>query len=109
MLTRDLIVHCMAWRTGDQWVAMCLDFDLAAQGDTYLEARERLAAQIHGYVRDALVGDDQDQAAYFLTRRRAPLRYWLKFYWLGLLAALRGRARKASSEQYTTHLPLQPA
>ena len=72
------------------WVALCLDFDLAAQGETFEEARNHLDGMITEYVADALTGPDRDHAASLLNRR-APWRYWLHYYLLGLAQWVRGR------------------
>jgi predicted RNase H-like HicB family nuclease len=70
------------------WVATCLDFDLAAQGETFEDARCRLDAMINEYVEDALTGEDRDHAQSLLNRR-APLRYWLRYYWFALVRSIR--------------------
>jgi 1,4-dihydroxy-2-naphthoyl-CoA synthase len=44
MNTNDLILHCFADKSGDQWQAFCLDLTLAAQGDTFEDARAKLDA-----------------------------------------------------------------
>ena len=71
------------------WVAVCLDFCLAAQADTADEAVQKLKAQIHEYVYDALVGEDKAHGRYFLYERRAPLSEWLYYYFLRGLSAMR--------------------
>jgi hypothetical protein len=44
---RDLTLRCYAEREAPElWVAICLDFDLAAQGETFEDARARLEAQM---------------------------------------------------------------
>lgn len=72
-------VRGYAERQCDQWVAVCLDFTLAAQADTLEEVRSKLDAQIEDYLYDALQGDARAHA-YQLLQRRAPLYFWLK-YW----------------------------
>jgi len=86
MKPNELILHCYAIKDGSQWVALCLDFDLAAQGDTFIEARQSLDEQIRSYLEDALIGDDRQHAPALLSRK-APLSEWIK-YWL-LLAKVR--------------------
>jgi hypothetical protein len=72
------------------WVALCLDFDLAAQGETFADARARLDAMINDYVEDALTGEDRAHARSLLNRR-APWRYWLRYYWFALVQKVRIR------------------
>jgi predicted RNase H-like HicB family nuclease len=61
------------------WVAVCVDLNLAAQGETYREVRRKLNEQIDSYVFDALAGDDRPYAEQLLSRR-APLKFFLKYY-----------------------------
>lgn len=79
MQPNDLLLHCYFERDDGVWLAFCLDFTLVAQADTFDEAQRKLEAQIREYVMDATVGEDRKHAAYLL-RRRAPLKYWAKFW-----------------------------
>jgi len=63
----------------DLWVAVCIDLCLAAQGQSYLEARAKLEDQIADYVFDALKGQDQAHASRLLNRK-APLRQRFKYH-----------------------------
>lgn len=84
-------IRCYAERQAPGlWIALCLDFDLAAQGETFQEARSRLDAMIDEYVEDALTGEDRDHAQALLNRR-APRRYWLRYYWFDLVRRVRHR------------------
>ncbi len=74
-----LLLRCYARAVEGQWQAFCLDFDLAAQADTYEEARAKLASMISAYLYDALRGGDRDHAEQLL-HRRAPWTIWLRFY-----------------------------
>ncbi len=105
----QLFIRCLAEDKNGYWQAVCLDFDLMAQGDSFAEVREKLDAMVNEYVFDALEGEDRDQAAYFLTRR-APWRYWAKFYWyqwLRQLRATRGPGRR--HRPFLDLLPLVPS
>jgi hypothetical protein len=84
MRSRDLLVRCLARQEGNVWVAICLDFDLAAQGVSCNEAIKKLEGQIRDYLHDAVVGSDV-AAAPWLLRRRAPLPYWFAWYKAKLL------------------------
>ena len=79
MRPTDLILHCYFEKDGDQWLAFCLDFSLVAQAETLEEAHHKLEEQMVSYVTDATTGEDRAYGSQLLTRR-APLRYWLKFY-----------------------------
>lgn len=104
MNPKQLIMRCFAEQYGDLWVAVCLDFTLAAQGESFEEVKLKLEVMIADYVRDALVGDDKDHARYFLTRR-APLNFWLKYYWIKLKVLLCHQTNTLFDEI----MPLKPA
>ncbi|MCP5019795.1 MAG: DUF1902 domain-containing protein [Ketobacter sp.] len=83
MKSKDRVLRCYAVQDNGAWVAACLDFSLAAQGDSFPEAKEKLEAMIQGYVEDAIVGEDREYADYFL-KRKAPLSEWLRYYYYKL-------------------------
>lgn len=87
MNTKQLIVKCYAEQEGGCWVAVCLDFNLASQGDTFEEVKSKLEAMIADYVHDALAGEDKPYAAQLLSRR-APPSSWLKYYFIKLKIAV---------------------
>jgi len=96
----------MAWREGDQWIAVCLEFNLAAQDDSFDEVKARLNSQIRSYLLEALVGEDSEHAGY-LIHRRAPLHYWLTYYLIALQKLLRLHIRGA--REYSNPVPMAPA
>lgn len=106
---RDLTLRCYAEREApDLWVAICLDFDLAAQGETFEDARARLDAMIDDYVIDAWEGEDRPYAD-ALLHRRAPLRYWVKFWWFTAWRWLNHAHRDGKHRPFDGHLPLKLA
>jgi predicted RNase H-like HicB family nuclease len=82
-----MIIRCYAEKDGNLWVAVCIDFGLAAQGESYELAREKLHGQIGEYVYDALVGEDKAHAGALLSRR-APLSQVVRFYFMWRLSQL---------------------
>jgi hypothetical protein len=106
MNTRDLMIRCLAVREKDQWVGICLPFDLAAQADSFPEMRAKLEDQIRHYVEDALVGPDRANAGQLLSRR-APVKYWAKYYWIAALEHIRTKAE--NFRRFKTPVPLKPA
>lgn len=90
MRPADLTLRCYAEQEAPRlWVAVCIDFSLAAQGESYREARRRLESQIDAYLYDALAGEDRAFAPQLLSRK-APLKQILKYHliqwrWHGLL------------------------
>lgn len=106
MQAKSLVLRCYAVEEGGIWSAMCIDLCLAAQGDTYEEARRKLHAQIGEYVYDALCGDDREFADQLLTRK-SPLSMRLYYYvvrFAGGLLAWRHKVARLFSET----LPMQP-
>lgn len=75
----NLILHCYAEQKDNQWSAFCLELTLAAQGDTFEEAKKKLSSMIRTYIYDATVGQDKEYADQLLSRR-APFFEWIKFY-----------------------------
>ena len=81
MNPKELIVKCYAEQDGDCWVAVCLNFNLASQGDSFEEAKSKLEEQIAFYVDEAL--QDKDYGSQLLNRR-APVSSWLTYYFIWL-------------------------
>lgn len=99
-------------RVDGQWVVVCLDFCLAAQADTFEEARKHLDVQIRTYLREALAGQDREHAGYLLSRR-APLGMWMKYYrakaQLRVARLLGNSGRKNGKRPFLETIPLIPA
>lgn len=108
MKPTQLILRCYAERVGDQWQAFCLDFCLAAQGDTFQEVREKLEAMIAEYVYDALSGEDKEYAEQLLARR-APLYDWLKYYWYSALVKTGAFHEEVRRRLFNSLIPLEPS
>ena len=76
---KPFYVRCYVKKTGEQWVAVCVDLCLAAQSDTFNGARRELESQVRDYVLEALTVDVKH--ADVLLSRRAPLsnriEYWI--------------------------------
>lgn len=90
MRPKTLELCCFAEYADNQWSAMCLDFCLAAQADTAEEAIAKLDSQIKDYLKDVLEGEDSVYGRDLLNRR-APLKYWLKYYYIALLCKLQSK------------------
>lgn len=97
---KDLLLRCMSLRRDGYWVAMCIDLDLAVQADTAAQARKLLTEQIRSYMADA-VGTDAEHADTLLSRK-APLRYFVLFYWMLFVHASK------RYKSYRSALPLVP-
>jgi predicted RNase H-like HicB family nuclease len=79
MKPSELLLHVYGERKDGQWTLMCLDFTLAVQADSLAEAEQLLKEQIEMYVREATIGQDTEHAG-VLLKRKAPFKYWLKYY-----------------------------
>ena len=84
MENRDLFLKIYGERIDGQWSLICLNYSLAAQAPTLAEAKATLKSQIKEYLYDAQAGDDKE-FAYALLNRRAPLKYWAKWWMCYLL------------------------
>lgn len=102
MKPNELILRCYAERKDDQWQAFCLDLCLAAQADTFEEAQLKLSMMIRDYIEEALVGEDKAYADQLLSRK-APLFFWIKYFWLRFRIFHREVARL-----FTLPVPLAP-
>lgn len=73
----------MAWKEHGLWVAVCLDFSLAAQGNTLQDAKDGLHGQVLAYVNEAMTVDAEH--ARELLLRRAPLVDRLRYaFWMAV-------------------------
>ena len=81
MKTNQLIVRCYAKEEEGAWVAVCLDFALATQGNSFKEVKKKLEDQLYSYVSEAL--QDKEYGVSLLTRR-APISLWLEYYYIKL-------------------------
>lgn len=105
MKTIDLVLHCYAERQDNQWQAFCLDLCLAAQADSFEDAKLRLDSMIREYVYDAVVGEDREHVEQLLLHRSAPLRYWVKYYFYRTLSAF-GAIHNEFRQLFREPLPL---
>ena len=104
---RDLILRCYAEHKNGQWQAFCLDLCLAAQADTFDEAKRKLSGMISDYLEEALVGEDKPYADQLLSRK-APLYSRLRYFLLRL-QDIPGNARTDLHRLFVLPLPLTPA
>ncbi|PPK76687.1 uncharacterized protein DUF1902 [Methylobacter tundripaludum] len=104
MNPKQLIIKCYAECEGGVWVALCLDFNLAAQGDSFEDAKAKLEAMIKEYVYDALEGEDKIYASQLLSRR-APFSAWFKYY----VMKIKNNIFHSSNHIFDETMPLRPA
>lgn len=77
--------RCYAEKNGNRWQAVCIDYCLAAQSDTYSEVKQKLQGMVNEYLHDALVGKDRGHAHYLL-QRKAPLKFRIKYHLYKIMA-----------------------
>ena len=95
------MVRCYSEGDGDRWEAVCLDFDLAVQGQSFEEVYRDLLKAIAEYVEYVSTLPQPDRAR--LLNRQAPLTMRLRFLWYALVMSIGGRqnggeARKQRGE-----------
>lgn len=101
MKTRQLTIKCFAKQTEGVWVAVCLDFYLAAQGESMEEVKNKLEEQIYNYVEEALLDKQYGDQ---LLNRRAPLSSWLEYYYIRATQRLFHRATSVFIEMMPLRL-----
>ena len=82
-----MLTRCFARRHGNRWEAVCLDFDLAVQGDSFDDVYHSLDTAVGEYVKYVATIEDSAERQAFLTRR-VPLALRLKFTLSLILASL---------------------
>jgi hypothetical protein len=91
----DRKLYCVARGHGNEWEALCLDFDLAVQGRSFEDVKNALHGAIVDYVKDvcALPPADRDR----LLARSAPWHVWILWKWRIAQSAIRGWNRDDDS------------
>jgi hypothetical protein len=86
---------CIARGKGEQWEALCLDLDIAVQGQSFDEVRNLLREAVSTYVQDALA--EAEPARSTLLGRQVP--FFVRFLWAFRFfrAALFGRKSNGDS------------
>ncbi len=77
----------LAIKKGKLYVGICLNFNLAAQSNNINDLRKKLDSQVKSYIYDATQGEDSEHREYLLSRR-APIKYWVMYYFAKLLNKL---------------------
>jgi hypothetical protein len=106
MRLTELLVRCYAIKRGGVWEAFCIDLSLAAQADSFAEARRKLDEQIVEYITEAMT-TDREHAGYLLSRK-APMSQFAMWYWLHVLRTFHA-LKQAGARLFTEPVPLVPA
>lgn len=96
-------VWCFARGRPGDWEAICLDFDIAVQGNSFDDVLGRLESAVNSYVEDALA-EPPDVARKLLTRR-APLSVRVRLVGSYLLHVVRSWRRRDGDCQAGFDLP----
>ena len=107
MRTNDLILRCYGERNGDLWQTFCIDLNLATQGESFQEARDKLHDQIASYMQEALAGEDREYADQLLSRK-SPLEFRLRYHFYSLLCYF-DTARESICQIFNEVMPLTPS
>lgn len=81
------LIRCFAQRHGNRWEAICLDFDLAVQGDSFEDVYRSLDTAVDEYVKYIATIEDSAERQAFLNRR-VPFGLRLKFTLSLIVASL---------------------
>ncbi len=108
MNSKQLTLKCYAEYKENVWSAICLDFNLAAQGDTFEETKQKLESMIFDYLHDIFEGEDKNFAGQLLNRK-APLEFWLRYYLLDLKLKLWHSANNMRGRIFNETLPIRLA
>ena len=87
-------INCYAVGTDGQWEALCLDLDIAVQGDSFTDVFESLNKAVSLYLESVKALPESERA--HLLHRPAPLSVRLSF----LLHALRSLLSRRESDRY---------
>lgn len=72
---RKLLLHNLIEKEDNLYSAICLELNVASQGETIEEAKKNLQEAVELYLEDVIEsGDEQD-----FIPRPAPMEEWLKF------------------------------
>jgi hypothetical protein len=71
------VLSCYAVQRKDGWEAICLDFDIAVQGESFAEVSHNLDDALHSYIQYVGTLPEEDQKRFL--KRRVPWRVRMKF------------------------------
>ena len=80
----EIELRCMAEGRADSWLAVCVDLDIAVQGESFPEVRESLAKAIDMYL--DRVGELPSAEQQQLINRRSPWHVRAKFEFYRVLS-----------------------
>ena len=96
---RHIVLRCAAEGSRGQWEAICLDLDLAVQGQSFEEVYKELNEMIVGYLETVSTYSPAEQAR--LINRKAPFGLRFRYTVRYLLASLFGRDSNKERHDFT--------
>jgi predicted RNase H-like HicB family nuclease len=97
------VLHCYAAGRPGSWEAICLDLDLAVQGESYEEVADSLAKAIRLHLEAVLRLPEEERAQ--LLHRPVPFSTRLRFALEAFVTGLRRQTSGELSHQYTIAAP----
>ena len=94
-----MVLRCYAEGRPGRWEAVCLDLDLAVQGDDFRDVIESLQKAIHDYLE--LVHELPEEERRRLLNRKAPWPMRWKFLWHSLRSVWDGRNGSKGRAEFT--------
>ena len=74
-----IAVRCVAEGRGNDWQAICLDFDIAVQGPSFENVYRELNQQIVSYIETVSHYSPEERKSFY--NRKAPLLLRLRYMW----------------------------
>ena len=100
----DRMLLCHAKGHSGDWEAICLDLDIAVQGESFEDVFGSLSESISLYLDTVEELPESDRAR--LLHRRAPLSIRLKFFLYALWSLLGSKTSHESRAQFTLACPI---
>jgi len=109
MKATNLVLRCYAEQEKDgSWFCICLDLNLAAQGDSAKEVKAKLHSMIYQYVKEALTDDKEYIVS--LIPRKAPLSFFMRYYYIRLVCLIHDAKKSTHGIRvFREALPVVPA
>jgi len=101
----NLTARCYAYGSGEDWEAICTDFNIAVDGKSLQAVKESLNICIEMYLEQVAEFSEEEQRR-FLTRR-SPLHVRAKWVFRSWLCSI-GRRSQCQGFTFQSHLPALP-
>jgi len=96
---KNLILRCYGYSSKNAYIGVCIDLNIAIQGDSQQEVRRKMNDAIKSYILSVLDTDDQSSIP-DLILRKAPLQDWIIYYWIKIKVAIRQIPKNSIFKEY---------